>query len=117
MNHEPPVADDSDASDDDDEQMEVDGAVSAAAESNAPMEVDTVSKEVKRSRVAPVSSGLPQSKEELESLINLIHNTVNSSVLPRLHKCLNAKVSMCLHLCTAWIISNVYLQSNRKIMS
>lgn len=81
--------------------MEVDGP--AAAVSNAPMEADGVSKEVKRSttpRAAPVSSGLPQSKEELESLIGLIHKTVNNSVLPRLHKCLNAKVSATLHPCT-----------------
>lgn len=39
-----------------------------------------------------VASGLPQSKEELESLISTIHQTVNDSVLPRLHKCLTAKV-------------------------
>lgn len=40
-----------------------------------------------------VSSGLPQSKEELEDLISSIHRTVSQSVLPRLHKCLIAKVS------------------------
>ncbi|XP_028307568.1 small subunit processome component 20 homolog [Gouania willdenowi] len=40
-----------------------------------------------------VSSGLPQSSEELESLIKAIHQTVNDSVLPRLHKCLTAKVT------------------------
>ncbi|XP_062862543.1 small subunit processome component 20 homolog [Trichomycterus rosablanca] len=39
-----------------------------------------------------VSSGLPQSKEELEALITSIHQTVTKSVLPRLHKCLTAKV-------------------------
>uniref|UniRef100_A0A665TDQ2 UTP20 small subunit processome component n=1 Tax=Echeneis naucrates TaxID=173247 RepID=A0A665TDQ2_ECHNA len=54
-----------DISDDDEEEMEVDTAV--------------------------VASGLPQSKEELESLISAIHQTVNDSVLPRLHKCLTAK--------------------------
>ncbi|XP_075867628.1 small subunit processome component 20 homolog [Nelusetta ayraudi] len=86
----PPLADESDASDDD-EAMEVAGEAAAAAASSAPMEVDGVSKEVKRP-AAPVSSGLPQSREELESLISLIHGTVNNSVLPRLHKCLNAKV-------------------------
>ena len=37
-------------------------------------------------------SGLPQSPEELKALIASIQNTVNNSVLPRLHKCLNAKV-------------------------
>lgn len=42
--------------------------------------------------VAAVSSGLPHSKEELESLISTIHSAVNGSVLPRLQKCLTAKV-------------------------
>lgn len=41
-----------------------------------------------------VSSGLPQSKEELEALISSIHHTVTQSILPRLHKCLIAKVSV-----------------------
>uniref|UniRef100_A0AAX7VDC5 UTP20 small subunit processome component n=1 Tax=Astatotilapia calliptera TaxID=8154 RepID=A0AAX7VDC5_ASTCA len=63
--------DESDASDDE-EAMEVDG--------NAAPKLSTA------------VSGLPQSAEELESLIGLIHQTVNESVLPRLHKCLNAKV-------------------------
>uniref|UniRef100_A0A3Q2Q9V5 UTP20 small subunit processome component n=1 Tax=Fundulus heteroclitus TaxID=8078 RepID=A0A3Q2Q9V5_FUNHE len=42
-------------------------------------------------KAAPVASGLPQSREELESLIAAIHQTVNDSVLPRLNKCLTAK--------------------------
>uniref|UniRef100_A0A8C7ULV4 UTP20 small subunit processome component n=1 Tax=Oncorhynchus mykiss TaxID=8022 RepID=A0A8C7ULV4_ONCMY len=37
-------------------------------------------------------SGLPQSKAELEALITSIHATVQNAVLPRLHKCLTAKV-------------------------
>lgn len=41
---------------------------------------------------ALVATGLPQSKAELESLISAIHQTVSQSVLPRLHKCLTAKV-------------------------
>lgn len=92
----PPVARDSDASDDD-ELMEVDGDVPAAAAAAASVSLGV---EVKRSatpRPAQVSSGLPQSKEELESLISLIHETVNNSVLPRLHKCLNAKVTIPVH--------------------
>lgn len=49
----------------------------------------------KPKRMRPViSSGLPQSQEELEALISSIHNTVTQSVLPRLHKCLIAKVSV-----------------------
>lgn len=94
------MADESDGSDDD-EPMEVDGDAPAGAVSNIPMKVDGVSKEVKRPptpKAAPVSSGLPQSKEELETLIGLIHETVNNSVLPRLQKCLNAKVSARLRL-------------------
>ncbi|XP_020837992.1 LOW QUALITY PROTEIN: small subunit processome component 20 homolog [Phascolarctos cinereus] len=39
---------------------------------------------------ALVFSGLPKSKEELENLIQQIHKTVTSSILPKLHKCLSA---------------------------
>lgn len=93
----------SDASDDE-EPMEVD---SKAATSDVPMETDTtdkekdgVSKEAATTKTektpAPkpvvVPSGLPQSKEELETLIKAIHQTVNDSVLPRLQRCLTAKV-------------------------
>lgn len=82
--------------------MEVDGK---PAQSDVPMEtksaaVERVSKEAASSgaeragasKPAAVHSGLPQSKDELEALIKAIHNTVNNSVLPRLHKCLTAKV-------------------------
>ncbi|XP_051247965.1 small subunit processome component 20 homolog isoform X2 [Dicentrarchus labrax] len=100
---EQPAADESDASDDE-EAMEVDGNT---APSDIPMETDTtigqknaVAKEAATTGVqgpaAPqhtaIASGLPQSTEELESLISAIHKTVNNSVLPRLHKCLTAKV-------------------------
>lgn len=94
------AADESDASDDE-EAMEVETAAS-----DVPMETDTTSGEKNaaaaeaKGPAAPkpmavsiaVSSGLPQSKEELESLISAIHQTVNNSVLPRLNKCLTAKV-------------------------
>ncbi len=88
--------------------MEVDGK---DAPSNVPMETDTTDGEKDvvpkegatteaKGPAAPkpttVASGLPQSKEELESLISAIHQTVNNSVLPRLHKCLTAKVQ-CTH--------------------
>lgn len=100
---EPPGADESDESEDE-EAMEVDGK---AAASDAPMEIDAVVAEKAaiaeeastkaKGPAAPkpiqVSSGLPQSKEELESLISVIHEAVNNSVMPRLHKCLTAKVS------------------------
>lgn len=91
----------SDASDDE-EPMEVDGK---PTQSGIPMEttsavVEGVSKEAAprgaeraaASKPAAVHSGLPHSKDELETLIKAIHNTVNNSVLPRLHKCLTAKV-------------------------
>ncbi|XP_029350573.1 small subunit processome component 20 homolog isoform X2 [Echeneis naucrates] len=98
------AVDESDISDDDEEEMEVD---SKAAPSDVPMETeksdggkDGVSKETVTAKAkgpvaakaAVVASGLPQSKEELESLISAIHQTVNDSVLPRLHKCLTAKM-------------------------
>ncbi|XP_074482513.1 small subunit processome component 20 homolog isoform X2 [Sebastes fasciatus] len=97
------AADESDASDDE-EAMEVDGKT---APSDVPMETATTSgqKDVASKEAATVeakvpaapkpiavASGLPQSKEELESLISAIHKTVSNSVLPRLHKCLTAKI-------------------------
>uniref|UniRef100_A0A671YNU0 UTP20 small subunit processome component n=1 Tax=Sparus aurata TaxID=8175 RepID=A0A671YNU0_SPAAU len=99
---EQPAAEESDASDD--EEMEVDGKTPS---SDVPMEVDTANGEKDviskaaatsgaKGPAAPkptaVASGLPQSKDELESLITAIHATVNNSVLPRLNKCLTAKV-------------------------
>lgn len=95
------AAEGSDVSDDEEEAMEVD---SRAAPSDTPMETDTpneakdvVSKRATTATAAlkptAVASGLPQSKEELENLISIIHTTVNNSVLPRLNKCLNAKVT------------------------
>ncbi|KAA8580001.1 hypothetical protein FQN60_005536 [Etheostoma spectabile] len=98
------AADESDASDDE-ETMEVDGKT---APSDIAMGTDTTSGskdvlckeaatlEAKRpgapSKPSALASGLPQSKEELESLISGIHTTVSNSVLPRLHKCLTAKI-------------------------
>lgn len=91
----------SDASDDE-EPMEVDGK---PTQPDIPMETNSavgegVSKEAASrgaqrataSKPAAAHSGLPHSKDELEALIKAIHNTVNNSVLPRLHKCLTAKV-------------------------
>lgn len=83
--------------------MEIDGKAAAATVS---MEVDNVEDNkgvsedaaaAKNKKAAPVKpsvgvSGLPQSQEELEYLIKTIHQTVNDSVLPRLQKCLTAKV-------------------------
>lgn len=94
-----------DESDDDEEAMEVEGKTDP---SDVPMETDTNSGEngvVSKKAATPVakvpalapppmavSSGLPQSTEELGTLISAIHQTVTNSVLPRLHKCLNAKI-------------------------
>ncbi|XP_071756588.2 small subunit processome component 20 homolog isoform X1 [Centroberyx gerrardi] len=90
---------------DDEDAMEVDNKTAAP---DAAMETDTAEGEkvvvsmetgtsdTKAAVAAPkqpaVPSGLPQSKEELESLISSIHRTVHDSVLPRLQKCLTAKV-------------------------
>ncbi|XP_042259713.1 small subunit processome component 20 homolog [Thunnus maccoyii] len=97
------AGEESDASDDE-EPMEVDSKTST---SDVPMETNTtdrekdgVSKEEATAKAerppAPkpvvAASGLPQSKEELESLMSAIHQTVNDSVLPRLQRCLTAKV-------------------------
>lgn len=83
--------DESDASDDE-EEMEVDGNAST----DVTMEMEEAPATKVKAQAAPklstAVSGLPQSAEELESLIGLIHQTVNESVMPRLHKCLNAKV-------------------------
>lgn len=70
--------------------METD-AVDAQKDSTKSVDSQT-KKATEEKRPAPVATGLPQSKEELESLISAIHQTVNESVLPRLHKCLTAKV-------------------------
>lgn len=110
------AADESDASDDDEEAMEVDGNTAPSA---VPMETTTINVISKEAATAgakgpavpeptAVASGLPQSKEELESLISAIHQTVNNSVLPRLHKCLTAKVQCahCTHAHTVLICSD-----------
>uniref|UniRef100_A0A1A8FK18 UTP20, small subunit (SSU) processome component, homolog n=1 Tax=Nothobranchius korthausae TaxID=1143690 RepID=A0A1A8FK18_9TELE len=93
-------ADELDASGDEDEEMEIDGK---AASIDVPMETEPAEGQKKeasnksKTKTAPklpvVSSGLPQSREELEYLISAIHVTVNVSVLPRLSKCLTAKVT------------------------
>ncbi|XP_053097705.1 small subunit processome component 20 homolog [Pangasianodon hypophthalmus] len=68
---------------------ETDGMDTGEGDSTKPKEAT----EAKPKRAPPVvSSGLPQSKEELEALISSIHHTVTQSILPRLHKCLIAKV-------------------------
>uniref|UniRef100_A0A3P8T435 UTP20 small subunit processome component n=1 Tax=Amphiprion percula TaxID=161767 RepID=A0A3P8T435_AMPPE len=89
-------------SSDDEEAMEVD---SKAASTDVPMETAngetngsseevaaTKTKQQAAPKLAAAASGLPQSREELESLIGAIHQSVTDSVLPRLHKCLTAKV-------------------------
>ncbi|XP_023206381.1 small subunit processome component 20 homolog isoform X2 [Xiphophorus maculatus] len=81
---------------DDEEAMETDDK---AASASVPMETKSAAQAV-TSRISakaaptapPVSCGLPQSREELESLMATIHKMVNDSVLPRLNKCLTAKV-------------------------
>uniref|UniRef100_A0A3Q2XQB0 UTP20 small subunit processome component n=1 Tax=Hippocampus comes TaxID=109280 RepID=A0A3Q2XQB0_HIPCM len=88
-------------SSDDEEPMEIDGKTSLQAVAvETPDEGQVSSKKATAAKAkkppAPkpvaVSCGLPQSQQELESLINTIQQSVTSSVLPRLQKCLNAKV-------------------------
>lgn len=83
--------DESDASDDE-EEMEVDGNASTDVTMGMEEAPATKVKAQAAPKLSTAVSGLPQSAEELESLIGLIHQTVNESVMPRLHKCLNAKV-------------------------
>lgn len=74
---------------DDEEPMGTDGAVVDKLSEEAPpgrADGDAASK------ASVVPSGLPQGKEDLEALIKTIHDSVSNSVLPRLHKCLTAKV-------------------------
>ncbi|XP_061617524.1 LOW QUALITY PROTEIN: small subunit processome component 20 homolog [Phyllopteryx taeniolatus] len=88
--------------DDDEEAVEIDSELPPKAvtmETSDEVKVVTAEKGtvVKAKRPpAPkpvaVSSGLPQSKEELELLMSTIQESVTGRVLPRLHKCLNAKV-------------------------
>ncbi|XP_054655986.1 small subunit processome component 20 homolog [Dunckerocampus dactyliophorus] len=96
------AADEAEASDNE-EAMDVDSELPQKASSAASMETTdgeerVISKEAAKaknpstSKPVSVSCGLPQSKEELEVLINGIHESVNGSILPRLHKCLTAKV-------------------------
>ncbi|MEQ2167506.1 hypothetical protein GOODEAATRI_004850, partial [Goodea atripinnis] len=90
---------------DDEQAMEIDGK---AASTDVNMETDATTRRENEDtpeqavtsktaakaapKMIPVATGLPQSREELESLIAAIHQTVNDSVLPRLNKCLTAKV-------------------------
>ncbi|XP_060759153.1 small subunit processome component 20 homolog [Neoarius graeffei] len=87
---------DSDESDTDD-VMETKDAIATETVEMDTGEVDSAKPKggikAKPRRGPPVaSSGLPQSQEELEALISSIHHTVTQSILPRLHKCLVAKV-------------------------
>lgn len=89
---------DSDESDTDD-VMETKDAIATETVEMDTGEVDSAKPKggikAKPRRGPPVaSSGLPQSQEELEALISSIHHTVTQSILPRLHKCLVAKVSV-----------------------
>nr|XP_057934713.1 small subunit processome component 20 homolog [Doryrhamphus excisus] len=94
---------DESAPSDNEEAMDVDSELPLKASPAVGMETTdggekVISKETAKkkrpsaSKPAPVSYGLPQSKEDLEVLISTIYESVNGSVLPRLHKCLTAKV-------------------------
>ncbi|CAB1345772.1 unnamed protein product [Coregonus sp. 'balchen'] len=63
-----------------------------ATESTAETKTVPVKKPTPSATAPAAPSGLPQNKAELEALITSIHATVQNAVLPRLHKCLTAKV-------------------------
>uniref|UniRef100_A0A4W5MI71 UTP20 small subunit processome component n=1 Tax=Hucho hucho TaxID=62062 RepID=A0A4W5MI71_9TELE len=63
-----------------------------ATESTAEPKAVPVKKPTPSATAPAAPSGLPQNKAELEALITSIHATVQNAVLPRLHKCLTAKV-------------------------
>lgn len=102
-NEDEAAADELDTSDDE-EAMEIDdkpASTEVPVETDAATQAEREDKPEKTAskaptkpdpRMTPVATGLPQSREELESLIAAIHQTVNDSVLPRLNKCLTAKV-------------------------
>ncbi|XP_061839511.2 small subunit processome component 20 homolog [Nerophis lumbriciformis] len=85
------AADESEASDNE-EAMDVDSEPPPKAAEQATSKEAAKGKKPSTSKPVSVSCGLPQSREELESLIRGIHESVNGSVLPRLHKCLTAKI-------------------------
>uniref|UniRef100_A0A4W4DWA7 UTP20 small subunit processome component n=1 Tax=Electrophorus electricus TaxID=8005 RepID=A0A4W4DWA7_ELEEL len=79
-----------DSEDSDAEDAMETGATQTCAGNSPKPEGDA---EDRPKRVPPaISSGLPRSREELEALLSSIHSTVTQSILPRLHKCLTAKV-------------------------
>ncbi|XP_026065231.1 small subunit processome component 20 homolog isoform X1 [Carassius auratus] len=87
---------DTDESDAEDAMETAEAGAAVSIATDAETEGPAKPKEGKKSqtkKVPPVvSSGLPQSERDLETLISTIHHTVTQSVLPKLHKCLTAKV-------------------------
>ncbi|XP_028810161.1 small subunit processome component 20 homolog [Denticeps clupeoides] len=82
---------------DDEEAMETNSTENkdtegAAMETESGTDGTAVSTQKTKEVPPVVCSGLPQSREDLEVLISTIHHTVTQSILPRLHKCLTAKV-------------------------
>ena len=72
--------------------METDEEVDDSDEEDDEAVAAAKPKKKKEARADPVASGLPKNKAELESLIRNIHKSVQTNILPRLHKCLTAKV-------------------------
>ncbi|KAJ0012510.1 hypothetical protein NQD34_016844 [Periophthalmus magnuspinnatus] len=65
---------------------------SSDAQNSAKVAVCDTKRTITTKPPAGIATGLPQTKEELECLIRAIHQSVNENVLPRLQKCLTAKV-------------------------
>ncbi|XP_048012718.1 small subunit processome component 20 homolog isoform X1 [Megalobrama amblycephala] len=86
---------DTDESDAEDamETDEAEAVVSTVMDAETEDPAKPKGKESQVKKVAPVvNSGLPQSKQDLEALVSSIHHTLIQTVLPKLHKCLTAKV-------------------------
>ncbi|KAL2102527.1 hypothetical protein ACEWY4_001695 [Coilia grayii] len=91
-------SDESDAEDaaepDSADATQTEDAVAMETEDSATTKPDNQQKEAgpKKRPTPTVCTGLPRSVQDLEALIGSVHHTVTQSILPRLHKCLTAKV-------------------------
>ncbi|XP_072311103.1 small subunit processome component 20 homolog [Eucyclogobius newberryi] len=72
--------------------METDNTDAQKDSDTAKVSVGVTIRTIQPKAPAGVATGLPKSKEDLETLISAIHRSVIENVLPRLQKCLTAKV-------------------------
>ncbi|KAK2893002.1 hypothetical protein Q8A67_012990 [Cirrhinus molitorella] len=76
------------------ETEEAEAAVSTATDAETEAPAKPKEGEERQTKRVPhaVSSGLPLSQRDLETLVSTIHRAVTESILPKLQKCLTAKV-------------------------